>query len=157
MPSIGRTTWRPCAPNIRLETRLLPEADSHALTRCADAVLSLHRSEGFGLVPAEAMLMGRPVIATDYSGTTDFLDASCGMPIPYTLIPARDPRGVFEAPGAVWAEADIGAAAGALRALAADPARRRALGEAGRRAAQARLGAAKLAAALRGLGMELPA
>jgi glycosyltransferase involved in cell wall biosynthesis len=145
------------APNIRLETRLLPEADSHALTRCADAVLSLHRSEGFGLVPAEAMLLGRPVIATDYSGTTDFIDASCGVPIPYTLIPASDPRGVFEAPGAMWAEADIGAAADALRSLATDPARRNMLGEAGCRAAKTRLGAAPLADALRGLGMELPA
>jgi glycosyltransferase involved in cell wall biosynthesis len=145
------------APNIRLETRLLPEADSHALTRCADAVLSLHRSEGFGLVPAEAMLLGVPVVATDYSGTTDFIDAACGVPIPYKLVPARDPRGVFEAPGAVWAEADSGAAAAALLGLAADPVRRAALGAAGRAAAQSRLGAAKLADALRGIGMELPA
>jgi len=145
------------APNIRLETRLLPQTDSHALTWCADVVLSLHRSEGFGLVPAEAMLLGRPVIATDYSGTTDFIDASCGMPIPYRLVAASDPRGVFEAPGAVWAEADISAAADALRSLAADPARRHMLGEAGRLAARAKLSVAPLADALRGLGMELPA
>ncbi len=143
-------------PNIRLETRLLPAADSHALTRCADIVLSLHRSEGFGLVPAEAMLLGRPVVATDYSGTTDFLDATCGMPIPYRLVPAVDPRGVFEAPGAVWAEADIQAAAAALLQLADDSALRARLGEAGRAAAQARLGAAPLAEAVRSLGLPVP-
>ncbi len=142
--------------HIRLETRLLPAADSHALTRCADIVLSLHRSEGFGLVPAEAMLLGRPVVATDYSGTTDFLDATCGMPIPYRLVPAVDPRGVFEAPGAVWAEADVPAAAAALRRLADDPALRARLGEAGRTAAQARLGSAPLADAVRGLGLPVP-
>jgi glycosyltransferase involved in cell wall biosynthesis len=142
------------APNIRLETRLLPASDSHALTACADVVLSLHRSEGFGLVPAEAMLLGRVVVATDWSGTTDFLDAGCGVPVPYRLVPAVDSRGVFEAPGAVWAEADTGAAAASLIELAADPARRRALGEAARTAAFARLGTDGLAAALRGLWLE---
>jgi glycosyltransferase involved in cell wall biosynthesis len=145
------------APNIKLETRLLPAADSHALTACADVVLSLHRSEGFGLVPAEAMLLGRPVVATDWSGTTDFLDAACGVPVPYRLVPAVDPRGVFEAPGAVWAEADAGAAAAALIALAAHPDRRAALGDAARTAAYVRLGTDGLLNALRGLGMELPA
>ncbi len=144
------------AANIRLETRLFPAADSHALTRCADIVLSLHRSEGFGLVPAEAMLLGRPVVATGWSGLTDFFDASCGVPIPFTLVPAVDPRGVFEAPGAVWAEADVVAAAAALVRLADDPALRASLGEAGRVAASARLGAAPLAEAVRALGLPVP-
>jgi glycosyltransferase involved in cell wall biosynthesis len=139
------------APNIRLETRLLPAADSHALTACADMVLSLHRSEGFGLVPAEAMLLGKPVIATDWSGTTDFIDQQSGVPVPYRLVPARDPRGVFEAPGAVWAEADVGQAAASLMDLAARPERRLALGQAALAAATARLGTAPLAAALQSL------
>lgn len=145
------------APNIRLETRLFPTEDSHALTACSDAVLSLHRSEGFGLVPAEAMLLGKPVVATDWSGTTDFLDASCGMPVAYTLVPARDPRGVFEAPGAEWAEADIAAAGAALRALADDAALRAALGGAAMLRARERFGTAALAAAVRDLGLAVQA
>jgi len=145
------------APNIRLETRVLPAADSFALTACADVVLSLHRSEGFGLVPAEAMALGKPVVATDWSGSTDFLDASCGVPIPYRLVPARDPRGVFEADGAVWADADIGAAAVALRALKGDPSRRAMLGHAAQRAVHQRLGTDSLARALRGIGLAVPA
>jgi glycosyltransferase involved in cell wall biosynthesis len=144
------------APNIRLETRVLPASDSHALTACADAVLSLHRSEGFGLVPAEAMALGKPVIATDWSGTTDFLDDSCAIPVPYQLVPARDPRGVFEAPGAVWAQADVGAAAEALRRLHADPGLRARLGDSARRAVMTRLGTDSLAAAVRGLGLGVP-
>ncbi len=136
------------AGNIRFETRVLPMADSHALTACADVVLSLHRSEGFGLVPAEAMLLGRAVVATDWSATAEFLDASCGVPVPYRLVPARDPRGVFEAEGAVWADAEVGAAARALRDLAEHPERRAALGAAGRAAALDRLGAGPLRAAL---------
>ncbi len=139
------------APDIRLETRTFPAADSHALTRCCDIVLSLHRSEGFGLVPAEAMLLAKPVIATDWSATAEFLDASCGIPIPYRLIPANDPRGVFAAPGAVWAEADIAAAAAALRRLAGDASERARLGETAHEAATTRLGTAGLAAALAAL------
>ncbi len=138
------------APNIRLETRTLPAADSHALTACADIVLSLHRSEGFGLVPAEAMLLGRAVVATDWSATAEFLDATCAVPVPYALVPARDPRGVFEAPGAVWAEADVGAAARALQRLQ-DPETRAGLGARARIAAAERFGTAPLAAALRAL------
>jgi glycosyltransferase involved in cell wall biosynthesis len=145
------------APNIRLETRLLSEADNFALTACVDCVLSLHRSEGFGLVPAEAMSLGRPVVATGWSGTTDFLDDESGVPVPYRLVPARDPRGVFEAPGAVWAEADVGAAAVALRDLAASPARCVMLGAAARRAVRTRLGTAALAAALTGIGLDMAA
>jgi glycosyltransferase involved in cell wall biosynthesis len=145
------------AANIHIETRVLPAADSHALTACADAVLSLHRSEGFGLVPAEAMLLGKPVVATDWSATAEFLDAATGMPVPYRLIPAVDPRGVFEAPGAMWADADVAAAAAALRALADDPARARALGEAARAKARRVFTAAPLERALREIGMALPA
>ena len=104
-------------------------ADSHALTACADIVLSLHRSEGFGLVPAEAMLLGRPVVATGWSGNMDFMDADSAALVGYRLVPARDPRGVFEAPGAVWAEPDLDRGGGG----AAPPRRRsRRAGGAGR-------------------------
>ena len=141
------------AGNIRFETRTLPLADNHALTACADMVLSLHRSEGFGLVPAEGMLLGKPVVLTDWSGNTDFADAETAAPVPYRLVPAVDPRGVFQAEGAVWAEADIGAAAAHLRRLADDPAERTALGARAQAAARQRLGTAPLAAALHGLGL----
>ena len=79
--------------NIRFETRTLPTADSHALTACADIVLSLHRSEGFGLVPAEAMLLGRPVVATGWSGNMEFMDETPPRWSDYRLVPVADPRG----------------------------------------------------------------
>ena len=141
------------AANIRFETRTLPVADNHALIACADIVLSLHRSEGFGLVLAEAMLLGRATVATAWSGNTDFMDETSAAMVPYRLIPAVDPRGVFQAPGAMWADAAVGAAAAHLVRLADDPAARAALAGAGREMAQARLGVAKLAAALRGIGL----
>ncbi len=139
------------APNIRIETREMPAAEVHALTACADIVLSLHRSEGFGLVPAEAMLLGRPVVATGWSGNMDFMDQDSAELVPYRLVPAHDPRGVLDVPGATWAEPDIDAAAAALRRLADDPASRHALGRRGQAHASAALGPAPLAAAVAGL------
>ena len=145
------------AANIVLELGDFSAADSHALTACADIVLSLHRSEGFGLVPAEAMLLGKPVISTDWSATAEFVDAAVGVPIGARLIPAVDPRGVFEAPGAVWADPDLGEACAALRDLADDAPRRAALGHAGRDAALGRFTAAPLREALTGIGLDLAA
>ncbi|MBV8524229.1 MAG: glycosyltransferase family 4 protein [Acetobacteraceae bacterium] len=141
------------APNIRIETRTLPPADNHALTACADIVLSLHRSEGFGLVAAEAMLLARPVIATAWSGNMDFMNDTSAALVPARLIPAQDPRRVFEAPGAVWAEPDTAMAAAQLRQLADNPDSRIGLGRRGRAYAADRLGLGSLAAAVRALGL----
>jgi glycosyltransferase involved in cell wall biosynthesis len=143
-------------PNVRLDTRILPRDEAHAVMAACDIVLSLHRSEGFGLVPAEAMLLERAVVATDWSATAEYLDATCAAPVPVRLVPAHDPRGVFEAPGAVWAEPDVGAAAAALVRLADDPDERRRVGVAARQAALRRFGPAALAEAVRGLGLPVP-
>lgn len=140
------------APNIRIDTRTRPAADHFALMAACDIVLSLHRSEGFGLVLAEAMLLGLPVVATDWSGNTDFMDTGCAAMVPVRLVPAHDPRGVYTAPGAMWAEPDLAVAAAHLVLLAGDAAARRALGRAGQAAAQARLGPGPLGDAVRGLG-----
>jgi glycosyltransferase involved in cell wall biosynthesis len=131
---------------------MLSPGDNAALTRVADILLSLHRSEGFGLPMAEAMLLGRAVVATDWSGSRDFLSSGWAALVTARLIPARDPRAVYEAPGAVWADPDVGEAAACLRRLADDAPAREALGRAGRQAAERLMGTAALAAALRGIG-----
>jgi glycosyltransferase involved in cell wall biosynthesis len=140
--------------NIRLETRDFPAADNHALTACADIVLSPHRSEGFGLVPAEAMLLGRPVVATGWSGNMEFMDATSAALIDFSLVPATDPRGIYEADGAVWAEPDVTSAANHLVRLADDPAARAALAERGRIRAHACLSFDPVRQAVRSLGLE---
>ena len=48
--------------------------DVLALMEACDVYVSLHRSEGLGLAMAEAMLMGKPVVATGYSGNTEFMN-----------------------------------------------------------------------------------
>ena len=60
------------------------------LMAACDAVVSLHRSEGLGLLVAEAMVMGRPVIATDFSATTELVTPNTGYPVDFRLIPVEE-------------------------------------------------------------------
>lgn len=108
------------APNIQIEDAVLERNGLDHLFAAADAVLSLHRSEGFGLVIAEAMLRGIPVVATDWSGNTDFLTSQNGIPVPFSMTAVTDPQHYYEPNGAQWAEPDLAAAARALRALRDD-------------------------------------
>jgi glycosyltransferase involved in cell wall biosynthesis len=55
------------------------------LIHCCDVYVSLHRAEGFGLGMAEAMKMGKAVIATNYSGNTDFTRGDNACLVDYTL------------------------------------------------------------------------
>ena len=67
--------------SVLLIERNLPAAELSHLLACADIYASPHSSEGFGLTIAEAMAVGRPVVATDFGGSTDFLDAGTGYPV----------------------------------------------------------------------------
>ena len=127
------------APNIRLEERRFDEQERLDLIASADALLSLHRSEGFGLVMAEAMLAGVPVVATGWSGNLDFMDEESALLVPATTIEARDRKGVYGT-GEIWADPDVDTAAAHLVALAADPERFAPMRVAARRLAAERLG-----------------
>lgn len=141
--------------NVRIETRVFPPADHFALLAASDIVLSLHRSEGLGLVPAEAMFLRKPVVATGWSGNMDFMDHDSAALVPFRMTPPRDPRGVLQAAGAVWADPDIDAAAGHLQRLADDRSARIELGERGYRMAVSRFGLGSLAEALGGIGQQV--
>ena len=118
-------------PRILVIDQELARPRAIALVALADCFLSLHRSEGFGRGPAEAMLLGKPVITTDYSGTRDFATAETALLVGYELAPV----GQDEYPGAagqVWAEPDIGEAAAAMSRIAGDRPLAERLGRAGR-------------------------
>lgn len=118
-------------PDVYVIDRVLSGEEMDALYAACDGLVSLHRSEGFGLTIAEAMARAMPVIATGYSGNADFLDDSVGVPVPYTLIPvAPDAYPFWE--GCVWAEPDTGFAARAMVELAGDEGLRARLGAAAR-------------------------
>ena len=115
-------------PDIVLFEEQLTALELWSLLASVEVILSPYRSEGFGLVQAEAMAMARPVIATGWSAPAEFIDDQSGVLLPYRLIPVRDPTGAYNR--GQWAEPDIDACARALRDLLDNPAKARALGEA---------------------------
>jgi glycosyltransferase involved in cell wall biosynthesis len=119
-------------PRIILMTETLSDPDLEALIASADVILSLHRAEGFGLVPAQAMLAGKPVIMTGWSSILDFSCAESAVLVPYQLVPVEDPAQRFSA-GMRWAEPDLDQAADAMRLLFFSAGERQRLGERGQR------------------------
>ncbi|MBU0726336.1 MAG: hypothetical protein KJ904_02325 [Alphaproteobacteria bacterium] len=102
-------------PRIHLLNRTEDRLHANALLACCDAHVSLHRAEGFGRIPAEALLLGKPVIATGWSGTADFVTPETGFPVDSHLIPVQD---YPHCAGQFWAEPDIDHAARLMRWVA---------------------------------------
>jgi glycosyltransferase involved in cell wall biosynthesis len=106
-------------PDITLIEKTLSREETLALIAACDAVVTLHRSEGLGLLVAEAMVLGKPVIATDYSGTTELVTPDTGWPVDYCLTPVQEGMYPFHE-GQVWADADIDHAAWQMRRVVDD-------------------------------------
>lgn len=87
----------------------------------ADSYVSLHRAEGFGLGLAESMALGKPVIATGYSGNLAFMNAENSLLVSYRLVEV-EPGQYMHGIGQRWAEPDIQDAAIKMRRLVEDPA-----------------------------------
>ena len=109
-------------PNVRIIDRTLAPGDLAALVRCADALLSLHRAEGFGLFIAEAMWLGTPIVATGWSGVMDMLEPDNALLVAFEKVAVKPADYPSVPAGAAWAEPDIGHAADCLKRLAGDPA-----------------------------------
>jgi glycosyltransferase involved in cell wall biosynthesis len=118
-------------PEAVIIDRVLSREEMWGLQACCDVYLSLHRSEGFGLNIAECMALGKCVIATNYSGNTDYFDKTCGAPVGYSLIRVGKSDYIFPE-NQYWAEPDIDEAARLLRRAAEDAAWRASLGRAAR-------------------------
>ena len=114
--------------HVTIITRMMSDNEAKNLVRSCDCFLSLHRSEGYGRGMAEAMFLGKPVIATGYSGNMDFMSADTAFLVPYKLIPVGEdayPHWQDQ----VWAEPDIEVAAAYMAKLVEDPNLGRAIGE----------------------------
>ncbi|WP_151733872.1 glycosyltransferase ['Paenibacillus yunnanensis' Narsing Rao et al. 2020] len=92
--------------NIHLVEETLSRNDTNALLSVVDCYVSLHRSEGFGLGLAEAMYLGKPVIATNWSSNIDFMDFSNSCLVKYSLIQLNEDHGPYKA-YQHWAEPDV--------------------------------------------------
>lgn len=90
------------------------------LLRCCDCFVSLHRSEGYGRGIAEAMSLGKPVIATGYSGNMEFMNDNNSFPIDYKEIAVKPDEYLF-AEGQVWADPDLDQAIYYMKLLLDNP------------------------------------
>lgn len=111
-------------PSIKLVFGQHSYEETRRLLASADAYISLHRSEGLGLGMLEAFAAGMPVIATDYGGNADYLDESCGFPVPYSMVSTEGPDEIYSSAyvgrSSVWADPDLSFAASAMQQLVAD-------------------------------------
>lgn len=106
----------------------LSRKDVYELINCCDAYVSLHRSEGFGLTLAEAMFLGKPVISTNWSATSEFIDEQNGYPVDFQLKVLEMNFGPYHA-GQTWADPDVDHAAAQMLKVFQNPANAQTLGE----------------------------
>jgi glycosyltransferase involved in cell wall biosynthesis len=103
---------------IHLMSKTLERSEVLGLIQVCDAYISPHRAEGFGRTLSEAMLMGKPVIATNYSGNQFFMNPQISFPVDYELVPVKagDYHFVENEDEAVWAKPSIAHMASQMRA-----------------------------------------
>lgn len=106
-------------PRILIRDDVLVVDHVHALQACCDAYVSLHRAEGLGLGLAECMSLGKPVIATRWSGNLEYMTEAVSLLVDARLV-AVPPGEYPHADGQQWAEPDVAHAARLMRKLADD-------------------------------------
>ncbi|MDQ8185924.1 glycosyltransferase [Pelagicoccus sp. SDUM812002] len=106
-------------PNCYLIDKTLSREMTYGLMKACDSYISLHRSEGFGLTVAESMLLGKPVVSTNWSATSEFVNARNGCPVNFKLIPLTQNHGPYKV-GQIWADPDSVHAASYMYKLVSD-------------------------------------
>ncbi|MDR8732203.1 N-acetylglucosaminyl-diphospho-decaprenol L-rhamnosyltransferase [Burkholderia pseudomultivorans] len=129
---------REAGVKIKIIDQVFSPDEVLSLMDACDVYVSLHRSEGLGLTMAEAMLMGKPVIATNYSGNVDFMDETNSLLVPYDLVKLGRPIPPYDA-NLHWAEPSVDEAAKQMRKVFENQAWARELGARARESAQKNL------------------
>lgn len=105
--------------NIYFICETLTKVQVNSLIKCVDVFVSLHRAEGFGLVLAEAMIVGTPVIATNWSANTEFMNSEVACMVDARMVEIKRALPPFKK-GYHWADADVDQAADYMRKLYED-------------------------------------
>jgi glycosyltransferase involved in cell wall biosynthesis len=135
-------------PDVVLIDRTFVPSERDALITTCDCYLSLHRSEGHGMALAEAMSMGKPVVATSYGGNVEFMNDANSYLVGWT--PAHVGEKVEHYPAsAMWADPDVEEAAQTLLAIRADLPAARKKAEHGKADVWSMLGPAAVGASMR--------
>ena len=120
------------AGHVTLLKHVMSDNEVKNLVRCSDCFVSLHRSEGYGLGIAEAMVLGKPVIATAFSGNMDFMQPEVSFAVDHELVAVNE--GDYPChEGQFWADPDLDQAVHFMRQLIDDPQSGRARGIVARR------------------------
>lgn len=77
----------PQYPPIMFFGDLFPAEHIKGFHQRGDCFVLAHHGEGFGIPHAEAMALGKPVIATGYSGNTEFMNKENSFLIDYQISP----------------------------------------------------------------------
>ncbi|MET3495559.1 glycosyltransferase family 4 protein [Variovorax boronicumulans] len=125
-------------PGITIIDQVFSSDEVLSLMHSCDAYVSLHRSEGLGLTMAEAMLMGKPVIATGFSGNMDFMTEDNSLLVSYERVKVGRPIPPYDA-DLEWAEPSVDHAAQLMRRLYEDPQWAREVGARGKLSAEVNL------------------
>lgn len=133
--------------NVRFIDDHLTSADVAGLLATADCYVSLHRAEGLGLGMAQSMALGKPVIATGYSGNLEFMTKENSLLVDYRMTDIEEPHGPYE-PGGRWAEPDLDQAAAHMRWVQTHRDEAAAIGERARRHVRTVLDPARSIAAI---------
>jgi FkbM family methyltransferase len=106
-------------PDIRVIDHYVASEHKNAMIAACDCYVSLHRGEGFGLTAAEAMYLGKPVIATGYSGNLEFMTESNSHLVDYKLTNVGEGAWPYPPTGS-WAEPNVDHAAALMRRVFED-------------------------------------
>ena len=106
--------------NVIVIDRIMDRDEVASLIKACDCFVSLHRSEGFGLGPAEAMSLAKPAIITNWSGNVDYMTPDNSIAIDYELVKLGQDYGPYKAHQS-WAEPDVEQAGDWMKKLASDP------------------------------------
>lgn len=106
-------------PNLYLVHGDLTDAEMNELYNFSKikTMLSFTKGEGFGRPLLEFSMVGKPIIASNWSGHTDFLDAGYAQLLPGSLTPIHPSTymGNLLIPGAHWFTVDYAHAAEVLK------------------------------------------
>lgn len=102
-------------PRFIIIEKTYPSDQAIELLRCCDGLLSLHRAEGYGRLISESMILGLGVIATNYSGNTDYMQGDNAYPVSYRLAAVGKLAKLLNPDNQFWAEPDIDNAAFLIR------------------------------------------
>ncbi|WP_456281816.1 glycosyltransferase family 4 protein [Cupriavidus sp. JZ107] len=111
-------------PRVSIISEAIAREAVIGLQSVCDCFVSLHRAEGFGRNIAEAMLLEKPVIASAFSGNTDFTNDTTAFMVGGEAIAVGAGEYAF-AEGQHWWDADVESAASQMRRCVEDEGERR--------------------------------